>query len=216
MLIPSENSFKENIRLFDKNLEIKEVKKIILDNKIKNKNKINFNFDKKLKKKIYVKYPKTGLEDYYNEIYRYLVNNEIMPPRLKYDKSKNRKTQEKKRNKFRKLIKNKYKIENNRLQYLYQYNNKKKWVNIIYEEEKIPLLNYVHFSNNHMKRESMDLNLLKMGYYWYGYSTDITNFIDECGLCLSEKIKVKLYNISKIILTKGPQKRYQANISLFT
>ena len=212
LLIPSENSFKDKMRLFDKDLDIKEVKKIVLDNKIKYKNKINLKFDKKMKKKIYVKYPKSGLEDYYNEIYRYLINNEIMPPRLKYDKSKNRKTQEKKRNKFRKLIKNKYKLENNRLQYLYKFNNKEKWVNIIYEEEKLSLLNYIHYSNNHMKRESMDLNLLEMGYYWFGYSKDITNFIDECGLCHSEKIKLKLPNVPKIILTKGPHKRYQADI----
>ena len=63
-----------------------------------------------------------------------------------------------------------------------------------------------------MKRESTDLNLLEMGYYWYGYSTDIINFIDECGLCHSEKITVKLPNVNKIILTKGPYKRYKAYI----
>ena len=54
---------------------------------------------------------------------------------MNYDKFKNRKTQEKKRIKFRKLIRNKFKLENNRLQYLYKFNNKKR-VNIIYEEKK--------------------------------------------------------------------------------
>ena len=77
------------------------------------------------------------------------------------------------------------------------------WVNIIYEEEKISLLNYIHYSNNHMKRESMDLKLLDMVYYWYGYSNDITKFIYECGICHTEKIKEKLTQIPKIILTKG-------------
>ena len=51
-----------------------------------------------------------------------------------------------------------------------------------------------------------------MGYYWYGYSNDITKFIDECGICHTEKIKEKLPQIPKIILTKGPHKRYQADI----
>ena len=34
-----------------------------------------------------------------------------------------------------------------------------------------------------MKRESIYLNLLEMDYYLFGYSTDITNFNDEYGLC---------------------------------
>ena len=46
-----------------------------------------------------------------------------MPNRLKYNKLKMRETQ-KKRNKFIKLIKTKYKIMNDRLQYLYIFNNK--------------------------------------------------------------------------------------------
>ena len=27
---------------------------------------------------------------------------------------------------------------------------------IIYKKEKLPILNYIHFSNNHLKSESMD------------------------------------------------------------
>ena len=192
LLIPNELNRDENRKLIDKNINIKELEKIVLEDKNKHKKKINLKFEKKLKSNKYVKYPKIGFEDYYNEIYRYLNNAGKMPKRLNYDKSKNRKTQEKKRNKFRKLINAKYKLVNDRLQYLYKFNNKEIWVNIIYEEEKLSLLNYIHYSNNHMKRESMDLKLLDMGYYWYGYSNDITKFIDECGICHTEKIKEKL------------------------
>ena len=80
-----------------------------------------------------------------------------MPPRLQYSKNKKRKTQEKRRTHFRKLIKNKYRIINDRLQYFYKYNKNELWLNIIYKDEKLSLLNYIHFSNNHLKRESIDL-----------------------------------------------------------
>ena len=44
-----------------------------------------------------------------------------------------------------------------------------------------------------MKRESIYLkiylNLLEMDYYWFGYSTDITNFIVEYGYANKKKIK---------------------------
>ena len=74
-----------------------------------------------------------------------------MPQRLEYVKNKKRKTQEKRRTRFRKLIKNKYHIVNERLQYLYKFNKTELWLNIIYKDEKFPLLNYVHLSNNHLK-----------------------------------------------------------------
>lgn len=74
-----------------------------------------------------------------------------MPQRLEYVKNKKRKTQEKRRTRFRKLIKNKYRIVNDRLQYLYKFNKTELWLNIIYKDEKFPLLNYVHLSNNHLK-----------------------------------------------------------------
>ena len=74
-----------------------------------------------------------------------------MPQRLEYVKNKKRKTQEKRRTHFRKLIKNKYRIVNDRLQYLYKFNKTELWLNIIYKDEKFPLLNYVHLSNNHLK-----------------------------------------------------------------
>ena len=74
-----------------------------------------------------------------------------MPQRLEYVKNKKRKTQEKRRTRFRKLIKNKYRIVNDRLQYLYKFNKTELWLNIIYKDEKFPLLNYFHLSNNHLK-----------------------------------------------------------------
>ena len=86
------------------------------------------------------------------------------------------------------------------------------WLNIIYEEEKLPLLNYIHYSNNHLKRETMDTKILEMGYYWYGYSSDTSNIINNCGICHSEKAKEKVPNIPKIMITYGPHKRYQADL----
>ena len=46
--------------------------------------------------KNYVEYPRNDLKNYYNEIYQYLTDKEILPKRLEYSKNKNRKTVEKK------------------------------------------------------------------------------------------------------------------------
>ena len=130
--------------------------------------------------KNYVEYPRNDLKNYYNEIYQYLNDKEILPKRLEYSKNKNRKTVEKKRGKFRKLCKEKYRIFAKRLQYSYYYKNKLIWLNIIYQKEKIPILNYIHFNSNHIKRETMEEKIIEAGFYWHGYSNDIIEFINNC------------------------------------
>ena len=55
----------------------------------------------------------------------------------------------------------------------------------------MPLLNYIHYNNNHIKRESMDQRIIEMGYYWHGYSKDIENLIKSCDICHSENIAKK-------------------------
>ena len=211
LLLPFENDSSSNRSCVEKNINLQEFEKILLDDKIKHKRKIDDKIKFKNKQKIYVEFPKYNLKNYYNEIYVYLTEN-IMPKRLEYSKDKNRKTMEKKRGKFRKLIKEKYRISNNRLQYSYYYKNKLLWLNIIYEEEKIPLLKYTHFSNNHIKRETMDEKIIEMGFYWFGYSSDILELIRNCGVCHSENVGIKLPNNPKIIISYGPNKRYQCDL----
>ena len=63
-----------------------------------------------------------------------------------------------------------------------------------------------------MKRETMELKILEICYYWFGYSKDISKFIDNCSLYHIEKLKQKLPHIPKITITKGRHKRYQADI----
>ena len=58
----------------------------------------------------------------------------------------------------------------------------------------------------------MDSKILEMGYYWYGYSSDTANIVSNCGICHSEKVREKLPNIPKIMITYGPHKRYQADL----
>ena len=58
----------------------------------------------------------------------------------------------------------------------------------------------------------MNLTIIEMGFYLYGYSNDITQFIKQCGFCHSENVIEKVPNIPKIILSKGPHKRYQADM----
>ena len=47
--------------------------------------------------------------------------------------------------------------------------NKNELILYIHKEGKISLLNYINYSNNYMTRESIDLTLLEIGYYWFGY-----------------------------------------------
>ena len=211
LLIPKEENLNNN-NVILKNINLKEMENIILDDKKKSNRKLNKNLKLNINKKKYVDYPRSGLKNYYNEIYNFLKDNSILPERLQYSKEKNRKTMEKKRGKFRKMVNQKYRIENNRLQYLYYYKNKQIWVNIIYQEEKIPILNYLRYNNNHIKRETMDQRVIEMGYYWHGYSTDIENLIKSCGICHTENKAIKIPNNPKIIITYGPNKRYQCDL----
>ena len=75
-------------------MDFKQFKKILLE--IKKKRKINSKSCLNIKDKSYVDYPKENLKNYYNEIYKYLMNNSELPKRLEYSKDKNRKTMEKK------------------------------------------------------------------------------------------------------------------------
>ena len=212
LLIPNENKNEPKHNQLEKEISFNELEKILFNEKKKYKRTLNEKLKLKINKKIYVEYPKLSARNYYNEIYDYIEDNNKMPSRLAYTKEKNRKTVEKKRSKFRKMVKNKYRIHEDRLQYSYYYKNKNIWLNIIYNEEKLPILNYVHYTNNHLKRESMDEKIIQMGFYWYGFSTDITNFIKKCGHCHSEIIGKQLKPEPKIIVTYGAHKRYQSDI----
>ena len=213
LLLPNNNETNNsNNNLIQKGINFNEYKKIVLKDQEKAKRKINKEIKIKIKSKNYVDYSLSQRKNYYNEIYKFIKDKSCIPQRLQYSKDKNRKTIEKKRGKFRKLVKEKYRIYNNRLQYFYYYKTKSIWLNIIYEEEKIPLLKYIHFNNNHIKREAMEAKVIGMGFYWYGYSNDIIKFIDKCGVCHSERYGQKVLQNPKIILTYGPHKRYQCHL----
>ena len=62
-----------------------------------------------IKNKRYVTYNKEQFQNYYNEIYEYILDNTKLPGCLQ---NKNKKTIKNKRNKFHKLVKNKYQILN--------------------------------------------------------------------------------------------------------
>ena len=67
----------------------------------------------------------------YNEIYHYLLNNNNIPERLKYNDKAKYKTNKKKRTAFRKQVRDKYTIIDNRLKYKYFIgNNNYKFLNI--------------------------------------------------------------------------------------
>ena len=74
-----------------------------------------------------------------------------------------KKTQSKRRGKFRKMIDNNYRIKNNRLQYKYVYKKESKWLNIPYENEVVPILNYIHYNNKHIKKDKMAVKIIDLG-----------------------------------------------------
>ena len=161
LLIPNLENDRKKDDLIRNNININNFKSIILEEKSKS--------NRKLMKNLKINSQKNN----YNEIYTYILDNKKMPQRLQYTKEKSRKTMEKKRGKFKKLVREKYRIINNRLQYKHYYKNNFIWLNIIFQLEKIPLLNYVHFKFNHIKRETMEEKIIQLGFYWHGYSNDV-------------------------------------------
>ena len=92
LLIKKQESHIIMNNLLESKIDIKDLEKI-LNIKSKQTNiKIKEKFKLDLKRKKYVNYPKDGLKNYYNEIYEYIKNNNKMPERLEYSKTKNHKT----------------------------------------------------------------------------------------------------------------------------
>ena len=58
----------------------------------------------------------------------------------------------------------------------------------------------------------MEEKIIEAGFYWHGYSNDIIEFINNCGICHSELKAKKIENNPKIIITYGPNKRYQCDL----
>ena len=212
LLLPNDDTNTNIQNIIEKEISFKELEKILYKEKKKYNRSLNEKLKININKKIYVDYPKLLFKNYYNEIYDYIQDNNKLPTRLAYIKGKNRKTVEKRRTRFRKMVREKYRINCDRLQYNYYYKNKFIWLNIIYKEEKLPILNYTHYSNKHLKRETMDEKIIEMGFYWYGFSTDITNFIKNCGVCHVDLEGKQLKPNPKIMLTYGSHKRYQSDI----
>ena len=137
---------------------------------------------KNIKKFGYVNYNRKGLENYYDEIAEYIKDNTKIPFRLTNKANKNKKSQQKKRGKFKKMIAARYRIEENRLQYKYFYQNKNFiWLNIPFINEINPMLNFIHFSNHHLKKDRMVAHVIKKVFFWFGYTETINQFIQNCG-----------------------------------
>ena len=96
LLLPNNNKGKYSNNVIQQNINMKDLNKIILKDKKKYNRKINLNLTIDSSSKNYVEYPRNDLKNYYNEIYQYLTDKEILPKRLEYSKNKNRKTVEKK------------------------------------------------------------------------------------------------------------------------
>ena len=165
----------------------------------------------KINNKKYINYNRNSCINYYNEIQDFILKK-IIPSRLKNKEGIKRKTQSKRRGKFRKMIENKYRIINNRLQYKYSNNKIINWLNIPFQNEVETLLNYIHYNNNHLKKDRMVIHVIDAGFFWFGFSSDIDKFIKKCGKNHCENNIEKIEKENKIIISKGPHITYQADI----
>ena len=76
----------------------------------------------------YVEYKRINCKDYYNEIFSFIKDNNNIPFRQTNEaKPDNKKKQRDKRIEFKAMVKDKYCIENNRLQYNYYYPTEKNY-----------------------------------------------------------------------------------------
>ena len=67
------------------------------------------------------------------------------------------------------MLNNNYRIIENRLQTIYNINNKFLWLNIPYKVEVKPMLYNLHYNYNHIKCEAMAKTVIEMDSYWAGY-----------------------------------------------
>lgn len=149
LLIDKIYESKDRISTIQKEMPIKDMTENIVY--INKKRDIHFSdYNKKnFAYKTYINYNRDSCINYYNEIYLFIKSNKtIYPERLIYNKTKN-----KKRSKFRKFVNSKYKIANNRLQYKHYNNNKDLWLYIPYQDEFKAMLKFLHYNNNHLKRD---------------------------------------------------------------
>ena len=98
----------------------------------------------------------------------------------------------KKRTAFRKQVRDKYTIIDNRLKYKYFIgNNNYKFLNIpFFNEEKYIIAN-IHNKSHSGINKTKEL-VIEDGYYWDGYSDDIKNYIKSCPVCNPQHKRKKL------------------------
>ena len=81
MLIPNKVNGERKNDIIRNNINITNLKSIILEDKSKSNRKLMKDLKIEFKQKNYVDYPRNNLTNYYNEIYTYLLDNK-MPQRL--------------------------------------------------------------------------------------------------------------------------------------
>lgn len=155
----------------------------------------------------YVEYDKKSYPNKYNDIYNFLTDNTFVP--IRYRTTHKNKHIANKRKAFRKYARENYYINDNRLYFKYKrYKNKCLNVKIPFKGEVYPILKYIHINNNHIVYKNMCNQILLSEFYWLGYSQDITNFLNKCEICLSNKKKNHIIPPLKIIIEEGPKFRY--------
>ena len=97
------------------------------------------------------------------------------------------------------MVNNNYRIIDLRLQYKYTGGKDPKWLYIPYESEIESILNYAHYNNNHLKKDRMSKHIIMLGFFWFGYTEYIKEFINKCGICHCEEAIEKIRKKPKII-----------------
>ena len=89
------------------------------------------------------------------------------------------------------------------------YLTKKKELNciIILEKEKNKLISCIHIGLGHLGINRLQYEIFRRGYYWYGMTKDIINYVHSCILCTEIKLNKPVKPINKQIISYYPMER---------
>jgi len=153
-------------------------------------------------------------EEYYNKLKnKEIIENDKNPFSKKNNKEEDHSKKEKRKSSIY-LIKNKYKIKDDRLYYLYERIKNKIIEKKIPFKIEIPFIFYschinkqIHYSINKSKE-----NLKNSEYYYEGIINDLLNYIYKFPKCSISKNIKSIHTPMKLLIEDGPHYQYQMDI----
>ena len=84
---------------------------------------------------------------------------------------------------------------------------------IIFEEEKINLIESIHKRLGHIGINRTKYEIFRCGYYWNNMSVDVNNFITKFIICTRCNANIQIKLINKQIVSYHPLERIELDIT---